>query len=138
MVATGAHVTPPPGALLVRVRVASPSGPAPQSWVRSLPRVPRGETVTITVNDPRLRRIPVDDLVSHGYRIVGVRDAARRTSAATVDLLVTAELIAAHPQWAARLRARAERAFDLSMGPVLRVLGDVVALHLAGRDQTGR
>lgn len=140
MMTTGAPVTPPAGALLVRVRLtaqdlATDAG-EPVSWVRGLPAVPGGRTVTVTVSDDRLREVPADDLISRGYRIVGVRAPTPRSRGACLDLLITAELLAAHPEWAARVRDRAERAFDLSMGPVQRVLGDVIALHLGSGDPT--
>lgn len=115
----------PPGAVLVRVFAHG------ASWVRSLPPVPAGRTVTVTVSSPALTRVPADDLVSHGYRLAGVWDSGRRRGAGeTVDLLVPADLAEAHPAWWSELLRQAARAFDLDLGPVQALLGDEVALHL--------
>jgi hypothetical protein len=123
--------TTPPGAVLVRVFAHG------LSWVRSLPAVPVGTTVTVTVSSERLRRVPADDLVSQGYRIVGVHPDRPRGRGDVVDLFVTAELQAARPDWFRELLEVADRAFDCELGPVRHLLGGQLALHLAamaGRD----
>lgn len=106
------------------------------SWVRSLPPVPGGHTVTVTVSSLRLTQVPADDLVSHGYRLAGVWEGHRRRGAGdSVDLLVPAELAGAHPQWWSDLLRQAARAFDLDLGPVQALLGDEVAVHLAALER---
>jgi hypothetical protein len=118
---------PPPaftdGSVLVRVAAAD------RSWARRLPPVPAGCVLTVTVGHPDLLPVPVDDLVGGGYRIVGVA-ADHRPVGWTVDLLVPAEVRAAHPAWWQQLLAGAERVFDLRLGPVQRVLAAELDLHL--------
>ncbi len=114
----------PPGAVLVRVFAHG------TSWVRSLPVVPGEDTVTVTVSSERLRRVPADDLVSHGYRIVGVHGERPRGSGDVVDVFVPQELQTSHPDWWRELLARADRAFACDLGPVRQLLGTELGLHL--------
>lgn len=115
--------TPLDGAVLLRV-------PAPdRSWARRLPVAPRGVTLTVTVGHGDLLPVPVDDLIAAGYRIAGVA-AIDRPVGLSVDIMVPERCRLAHPDWFARLVARAERVFDLRHGPVLRVLAAEIELHL--------
>jgi hypothetical protein len=116
-------VTPTEGAVLVRV------GATNRAWVGTLPPVPDAHVLTVTVGHPTLLPVPVDRLTSRGYRLVGVA-ADHRPVGLTVDVLVPADLRAAHPDWWERLVGRAERVFDLRHGPVLRVLAAELELHL--------
>lgn len=119
------RLAPPPGAVLVRVRADSPS------WISRVPPLPRGEVVTVSVSEPSLREVPSQDLRRCGYRIVGVHPWRPATDGhGTVDLLVTAALIDTWPSWWRQLLSVADRAFDLRLGPVQRVLGQELALHL--------
>ena len=119
------RIAPPPGAVLVRVRA---DGPA---WIHRVPPVPSGHLVTVSVSDAALREVPGADLLRCGYRIVGVHPWRAATDGhGAVDLLVTAPLIEAHPAWWQGVVAVADRAFDLRLGPVQRVLGQEIALHL--------
>lgn len=122
----------PPGAVLVRVLAHD------HSWVRSLPMVPGGKTATVTVSSEALRAVPTDDLVSHGYRIVGVPPVRARTSIDVIDILVPRELQEAYPSWWRALLGRADRAFDCALGPVRSVLAGELSLHLAGLEPTER
>lgn len=119
------RLAPPPGAVLVRVRAGTPA------WIREVPPVPDAQVVTVSVSDARLREVTSADLLACGYRIVGVHPWRAATDGhGAVDLLVTAPLIEAHPVWWRELLAVADRAFDLRLGPVQRVLGQELALHL--------
>jgi hypothetical protein len=109
----------------VLVRVAAPD----RSWARRLPPVPASRTLTVTVGHPDLLPVPVDDLVSGGYRVVGVA-ADHRPVGRTVDVLVPGELLREHPGWWRELAGAAERVFDLRHGPVQRVLAAELDLHL--------
>lgn len=123
---TAERLAPPPGAVLVRVRARD------AGWVRRLPPVPGRDRVTVSVSSPALRDVAPADLLATGYRIVGVHPWRVATDDhGSVDLLVTAAQIDRHPVWWQDLVAVAERAFDLRHGPVQRVLGDEIALHLA-------
>lgn len=115
---------PPDGSVLVRVRSAD------RGWARRLPRVPDGLVLTVTVGDPSLLPVPVDDLVSGGYRVVGVAPHDPPLGR-HVDVLVPAHVRTAHPAWWRSLLVLAERAFDLRLGPVRSVLAAELELHLA-------
>lgn len=113
----------PAGTLLVRVPVGGPS------WPRSLPVVPLGHHVTVTLGHTALLPGPDDGLSASGYRIAGVA-ADHRPLGAVVDLLVPAGLRTCDPVWWQELRGHAERVFDLAFGPVAHLLSAEVALHL--------
>jgi hypothetical protein len=109
----------------VLVRITAPD----RSWAARLPRVPGGRTLTVTVGHPALLPVPVDELVSGGYRIVGVA-AEHRPIGRTVDVLVPGDLRRDHPHWWQQVAGAAERVFDLRHGPVQRVLAAELDLHL--------
>jgi hypothetical protein len=123
--------TIPPGAVLVRVFAHG------LSWARSLPVVPADATVTVTVSNPRLQRVPADDLVSHGYRVVGVAATRPRGTGDVVDLLVPLGLQERHPAWWRELLERADRAFPCDLGPVRRLLGHELEVHAAALPRGG-
>jgi hypothetical protein len=112
----------PDGTFLVRVSATD------RAWARTLPRVPDGRTVTVTVGQADLAPVPADDLVASGYRIVGVA-SDRRPLGRLVDLCVPPDLREANPRWWAELVTRADRIFDPRLGPVARVLAAELALH---------
>jgi hypothetical protein len=117
------HARPlPDGTLLVRVAASD------RTWARTLPRVPGGRTVTVTVGQADLAPVPADDLVASGYRIVGVA-SDQRPLGLLVDVCVPPDLRLEHPAWWARLAERAERIFDPRLGPVAKVLAAELALH---------
>lgn len=112
------------GAVLVRVPASGPG------WAGRLPTAPDGTVLTVSLGDPVLRQVPVDDLIAGGYRLVG-GDAAPAWAGEHVDVLVPAAVREGHPAWFARLQGLARRVFDLRMGPVRAVLADELAWHLA-------
>lgn len=114
---------PPPGTLLVRVPARD------RAWVRTLPPVPDGRTLTVTLGHVDLAPVPVDDLVAAGYRIVGAA-ADHRPLGWLVDVLVPPDLRERNPKWWEALVTRADRVFDLQLGPVARVLAAEVDVHL--------
>lgn len=119
------RLAPPPGAVLVRVRADTPA------WIDRLPVVPGNGIVTVSVSDPSLREVSSGALSRGGYRIVGVHPWRPATDGhGSVDLLVTSLLIESHPGWWRDLLMIADRAFDLRLGPVQRVLGQEIVLHL--------
>lgn len=115
---------PPPvtdGDVLVRLPAIG------SSWPTTLPAVPGGHLLTLTLGHPALLpaahgRLPV------GYRLVGVATDARPIGQ-TVDVYVPARVRDDHPDWWLSLLSRAERVFDLRLGPVQRVLAAELALH---------
>ena len=112
----------PPAAVLLRLPASD------TAWASELPPVPDGRTVTVTVGAPQLARVPADDLVSHGLRILAVVDGAMPVDA--VDVFVPRTLADDHPDWFAAMLARADRAFDTTHGPVQTVLARTLELHL--------
>lgn len=119
------RLAPPPGAVLVRVRADTPS------WIDRLPPVPGRGVVTVSVSDPSLREVSSAALQRGGYRVVGVHPWRPATDGhGSVDLLVTSLLIESQPAWWHDLLVIADRAFDLRLGPVQRVLGQEIVLHL--------
>jgi hypothetical protein len=125
-----ADAAPSRGAVLVRL-------PAHEGgdWATSLPTVPTGWTLTVSLGHPALLPIPAT-LRSRGYEVVGVA-TARAPVGRSVDVLVPAALRAQHPDWWERIGSHATRIFDLRMGPVLAVLGNELALHHQRRTVPG-
>ena len=113
----------PAGTLLVRVPVRGPS------WPGSLPAVPVGHRVTVTLGSATLVPGPADGLASSGYRVAGVA-TDHRPLGDVVDLLVPTTLRHEDPSWWEQVRARADRVFDLGFGPVAHLLSAELALHL--------
>lgn len=110
------------GDVLVRLPAAD------ETWATTLPPLPRGVVVTVTLGHPRLVPNSTQDPLGAGYRVVGVA-TEHRPIGPVVDLFVSAGLRDAHPEWWTALLARAERVFDLRLGPVQRVLATELALH---------
>lgn len=115
--------SPLDGAALVRLPARS------RAWPATLPRVPNGRVLTVTVGHPDLLPVATDDLRELGYRIVGSADASRPVGH-VVDVLVPASLREHAPDWWSGMRALAERVFDLRMGPVRMVLEREIDQHL--------
>ena len=113
----------PEGALLVRVTATGPA------WVDSLPAVPDGAEVTVTLGRPELLPVDTGAVRGRGYRIIGTA-SAHRPIGDVIDLLVPSELRAAAPAWWAQLHGRAERVFDPALGPVQRMLHAELTLHV--------
>ncbi|MFP4635139.1 MAG: hypothetical protein ACLFRD_04690 [Nitriliruptoraceae bacterium] len=105
----------------VLVRLAAPD----RGWVEHLPAVPGASVLTVSVGHAGLLPVPADELTARGYRIVGITP----TVGAHVDVLVPLALGTAHPGWWQDLVTRAERVFDLRLGPVRLVLADEIELH---------
>lgn len=120
---TATPTLPTDGAVIVRLRARD------RGWIAELPPVPSGHTLTVTVGRPDLLPVPVEELLSRGYRLVGVA-AEHRPIGPTVDVLVPEGLREDAPQWWERLAPLAERVFDLRMGPVRLVLAAEIDVHL--------
>ncbi|MFU8839379.1 MAG: hypothetical protein ACNA8R_01500 [Nitriliruptoraceae bacterium] len=117
-------VTAPPlpdGAVLLRLPAAG------RSWPETLPAVPSGDTVTVTVG--RADLLPEGHAAAdRGYVVVGAASDTRPLGD-VVDLLILPELQQRAPAWWGELLGRANRAFDLRLGPVQHVLGAELAMH---------
>jgi hypothetical protein len=124
------HDRPLVGGILVRLRAAS------ELWIERVPPVPGGHVLTATVSSQALARIPADELVSRGIRIVG-RHVPPKVGRGTVDLLVPTALAEDGGAWLRQLVAEAERVFDLSHGPVRLVFADEIETHVTGRPKPG-
>lgn len=109
------------GDVLVRLPVTD------RRWPDTLPPVPGGEVLTITVGHPGLLPTTEQALIAAGYRIVGVRSS--RGNGSNIDVLVPGTLRRTHGRWWRQLAAPAERIFDLRLGPVQLLLGPQLARH---------
>lgn len=115
--------TLPADAVLLRLPVDG------RDWPSTLPVVPEGGQVTVTVGHPDL--VPADPAPARtrGYHVVGAASESRPLGS-VADLLITAELREAAPGWWDTLLRRASRVFDLRLGPVQHVLSAELALHV--------
>lgn len=114
-------LAPPAGGALVRVHADD------GDWIRRLPPVPGSNVVTVSISDTAQRDVADRDLARTGYRIVGPQPRSRLPQG--VELLVSAELMAAEPDWWQELLEVADRAFDLRLGPVQVVMGSHLTVH---------
>lgn len=116
---------PPPvtdGDVLVRL----PARDA--AWPATLPAAPAGHLLTLTLGHVSLLPGAEDAGLPAGYRLVGVASETRSIGR-TVGIYVPARVRNDHPDWWRSLLYRAERVFDLQLGPVQRVLAAELALH---------
>ncbi len=101
-------------------------------WAEGLPPVPNALIVTAAFSDPEVEAEHAEPLELLGYVGVGclsdVPDAEGPDR--TVDLLLTRTACNQFPRWRDQLLASGGRVWDLSLGPVKRVLGEAVAMHL--------
>lgn len=113
-------------ALLLRLPVDG------HDWSEHLPPAPPGEDVTVAFSSAIAMARHGELLDSLGYRCVGVVVTGRpRGAPATCDVLVARTLAVEHAAWWRALADRAERAYDLAMGPVAVALADAVDVHRA-------
>ena len=115
--------TLPADAVLLRLPVEG------RDWPSTLPEVPRGGQVTVTVGHPDLMPDDPAPARTRGYHIVGAASEYRPLGS-VADLLITAELRDAAPGWWDALLRRASRVFDLRLGPVQQELSAELALHV--------
>jgi hypothetical protein len=115
--------TLPADAVLLRLPVEG------RDWPSTLPEVPDGGQVTVTLGHPEL--VPADPGPARirGYHVVGAA-SEHRPLGSVADLLITAELREAAPAWWEAVLRRASRVFDLRLGPVQQVLSAELALHV--------
>ncbi|MEX2487242.1 MAG: hypothetical protein WD377_06465 [Nitriliruptoraceae bacterium] len=117
------------GAVLVRV-ISRPQ----LSLTDELPVRRVGPPATITIDGFDLPTDQQGELEALGYRLAGRCRHPRRDLRATIDVLVTGAHRTTDPAWWTALRGRAERIYDLGMGPVRLVLADELDVHLAAVD----
>lgn len=119
---SSAPTTPIGADLLVRIPVRGPR------WWAALPPVPPGQRVTVTLGRADLLPSDVSQPTTRGYEVVGVA-SDRRPIGTVVDVYLPAELQRHFPGYTTALLERADRAFDLAMGPVQLVLAPELAMH---------
>lgn len=118
---------PPPSAAFTEQAVLVRLAANDRSWVASLPAVPGDRVLTVSVGRAGLLPVPAEELAARGYRVVGVA----HTLGPHVDVLVPLSLQSHHPTWWESMIRRAERVFDLRLGPVRLVLAEELQLHTA-------
>lgn len=119
------------GAVLVRHPVST------GRWHTWLPPLPAGRLVTVSVaghdrNELRALEVAADDHFG-GYRYVSApypQGLVPPPPRCVADLLVPGSMISGSDPWWSALQHGCERIFDLSMGPVLTVLGPILLHHL--------
>lgn len=106
--------------------------PASKDWLSSLPPVPDGADVTVSLTDAAAAIRHAAELASGGYVPVG---AAGCATADTVmaDFLVPRALATSQWEWLASLLGSDGRIFEPALGPVRLVLRPVLAAHRSGR-----
>lgn len=109
------------GALLVRIAASD------ADWVQSLPPVPPGWGLTVSLAGPARDR-EAEALTARGYRLVG--ELPDRGAPRTADVLVPEGLRERERPWWWSFLLLAERVFDPRMGPVLALLGPVLQRHM--------
>lgn len=118
--------TPTAAVAVVRLRAEG------VSWAERLPVLPEGHVVTISVSPPTF--VDLSTLASRGYRLVGLGAAPlARASSCIVDLVISEDLISAHPSTWASLREAALKVFPLANGPVAMLFASLVTAHEASR-----
>lgn len=112
----------PPGAAIVRLIGAG------SAWLERLPGVPRPHILTVTITEPSQRDVASTLLEERGYRIAG----QVRADAAHIDVLVPIAIAQSERDFFVALLAVGDKAFDLRLGPVQRLLGPAIAGHRLG------
>lgn len=116
---------PPEGALLRCILDSD-------RWAESLPPVPSDRLVTLSFTSASAQVEHAEACEMLGYTVVGLApDSAPSVSVA--DLLVTQDIIEAHPTWWRALATHADRVYSLSHGPAVALLREVLAPHLSAR-----
>lgn len=120
-----APLQPPTGSVLVRLPILGPDALA------TLPAVPAPHQVTISLGDPALRALVAPGtLEALGYQLVGAHDVDGLLLPEAL-VLVRAVLVTAHTAWMKRLLARADKAWDLDLGPARMIMRSRIERHLA-------
>ena len=107
---------------LVRVGIRA------DTWAEQVPPPPAGTEVSVTFTDPEAALVHADALRLLGYRVSGVREH-HLSDGPAADFLIRQSVLEAHPRWWRAILGQAERAFNLSAGPVLADLAEVLEAH---------
>jgi hypothetical protein len=97
-------------------------------WGEVLPPVPTGFEVTVSFSSPALAGEHGEAVELLGYTPVGCHGG----HVPSAMLLITQPLIEAYPKYWRHLAGRADAAYSLALGPPVRLLGDVLRLHVGG------
>lgn len=107
----------------VLLRCAVDDGP----WAEEVPPAPGRAPVTVSLSDADAHAHHAEPLRNLGYVVVTHPVPVR--GVAVADFLVTTDTAHAHRDWYVALAKRADRAFDLRMGPVVASLAAVLGAH---------
>ncbi|MBW3602884.1 MAG: hypothetical protein KY434_09335 [Actinobacteria bacterium] len=100
-------------------------------WSRRILRVPPGHDVSVSFTTAQSSTRHTATLERRGYRVVGVQPFGTAGSLDVADFVVSRWLLEAHPAWWRALVAHADRAFNLSHGPVHLAFEAVLRIHRA-------
>jgi hypothetical protein len=101
---------------------------APGAWAESLPPVPDGYAVTVSLSSAALAEEHGEALALLGYDVVDGPEDPPDSSVAW--MLVSASLAQAHPTWWGRVRHLSDGVFRLAMGPAVRRYEALLRAHL--------
>ena len=117
-----------PGGALTRLAIDS------ERWAEQVPPVPDGYRVTVAFSSEDLAVEHAEAIELLGYQVVGAHDGSRgdrspREGLRAADFLVSDRLAESHPAWWHALAGLASQVYVLHLGPVRRLLGEVLTVH---------
>lgn len=124
--ASGSSRRPPEGALLRCILDSD-------RWAESLPPVPSDRLVTLSFTSAAAQVEHAEACEMLGYTVVGAPPDNAMPSVSVADLMVTQDIIEAHPTWWRALATHADRVYSLAHGPAVALLREVLDPHLAVR-----
>ncbi len=100
-------------------------------WSQRILRVPVGHDVSVSFTTAQSASRHTGTLERRGYRVVGVQPFGTAGGLDVADFVVSRWLLEARPDWWRALAAHADRAFNLSHGPVHLAFEAVLRIHRA-------
>jgi hypothetical protein len=106
------------------------------TWIEDLPPVPANRHITLSFDSARFVARDQRAVEQLGYVTVGVGTVGHVQDVA--HLLISLEIVNAHPRWWRALLDLAQRVYDLRFGPVQLALRDVLTRHHGAELRNGR
>ena len=106
------------------------------TWIEDLPPAPANRHITLSFDSARLMARDQRAVEQLGYVTVGVGTVGHVQDVA--HLLISLEIVNAHPRWWRALLDLAQRVYDLRFGPVQLALRDVLTRHHGAELRNGR
>jgi hypothetical protein len=106
------------------------------TWIEDLPPAPANRHITLSFDSARFVARDQRAVEQLGYVTVGVGTVGHVQDVA--HLLISLEIVNAHPRWWRALLDLAQRVYDLRFGPVQLALRDVLTRHHGAELRNGR